>query len=144
MSVVASELISPEGDVLPEMFPRKQGQDDAAALAALEERVNKYIIRGEAWVAAKGIVDPDDADAATANYAYYLAFEDVYVRLASQPASLTFADAGGRTRTQAQIDAFHNKALAYLGAATDLVPPDSTTTFDTTERSTSRKNNYTW
>jgi hypothetical protein len=136
--ISATDLIDPDGDILPSMFPK----DDTPA--KLEARVDKYLERARAIVEARGVVDDDDADAAMAAYVYYLANSAVYTDLSAQPTVLNFTDAGSRTRTQAQIESFNAKALAYLAEFEVLAPLGTTIVATRRHGSTSLPTLFTW
>lgn len=89
MAVTHDDLLAPEGELDPSLFP----SDDASALST---RLDAYIAAAAARLAAypTGSISDDVADAATRAYAYAEAYAAVYRRMAAQPMSTTLADQG--------------------------------------------------
>lgn len=114
MSLEPTQLIAPEGEIEPAMFPT----DTAEQLA---HRVQAYITAGTEKASADG-VDAGDLDDAARAWAYYRAFRAVFVRLSATPSSITLNDQGGTARLLTQIVHFDKLAADYLTEYTGLVP----------------------
>jgi hypothetical protein len=131
-----SDLLDPAGDISPEMFPEDTPE-------TLSERLAGYLSRAEQMVSSSTLTG-ETLNAAIRAYAYYLAFRAVHVRLSSMPASVTMIDAGGRSRTQAQIDAFALRAAEYLARFEVLVPAEVPTTAVTAQESIHTRTRVSW
>lgn len=129
-----TQLIAPEGEIEPAMFPG----DSPTALA---DRVQAYITAGTDKATADGVA-AGDLDAAARAWAYYRAFRAVFVRLSASPSSVSLANQGGSSRTTSQISEF--AALAegwrtdYLALVPEAPPPR------TVPQSAPVKNRFTW
>lgn len=122
------DLLSPAGDIASSLFP---GED----ADALETRLQGYIDEGVAAATDASVPGPD-VDGATLSYAYYRAYNAVYVRMLADPSKQTIDQQGATESIWQQIQGF--KALAdeqwsyYLrfiplasGTAPELLPPTS-------------------
>ena len=76
--------------------------------------VGEYLAQGYSQAGAT-------ADDAATQWAYYRAFDGLYLRLSARPATAEAKDEGSRTYTQAQIDAWGVLAAEALDAYNDLV-----------------------
>lgn len=101
MAITAEDLIQPTGELEPAWFPA----DDEAAF---EERLGAYIAEG-----AEASAEAEDTDAATRAFAYWRAYEAVYLRLSGSPASVGIVGHLNRQYTQAQVQAFRDKAAQW-------------------------------
>lgn len=79
MPLTAAQLIDPEGEILPALFP---DDDDRAAL---ETRLDVYLQDGYSRAGAAG-------DDAARFWAYYRAYNAVYLRLAAALREMTDGD----------------------------------------------------
>jgi hypothetical protein len=118
MAVTPDSLMAPAGPVSPTLFP---GVGDNE----LRESLSVYISTAQAHpavVAAPG----DRVDGMTRNYALYLAFQDVYIRMNTQPLTLTVADKGAHGYGIEQIRNIRDLMNKYLADFEALIIPVGT------------------
>lgn len=107
MAVKPSDLLSPIGKIDKAFFP---GEDDTT----LEERLQAYINEGALLVTS--LATSAEQDAATTLWAYYRAFEAVYMRLMATPSSVSIADEGSTSFSSQQIAMFGTTAQQFRTA----------------------------
>lgn len=103
MAVTHEDLLQPTGEIEAAWFPG----DDAAALQA---RLETYIAEG---VEASADVAAESTDTATKAYAYWRAYQTVYLRLSGSPASVGVVGHLNRQYTQGQLSAFSERAAYW-------------------------------
>src|SRR5678816_1648825 len=113
MAVLPAALKSQNGGRLePELlFPEELP-------TAVDQRLQKYIDEGV--VRATGLTGTDLDDAVKV-WAYHRAFDAVFVRLSSQPASVTLNDQGAGSYLQQQIQNFRELSVAALEEFEEVV-----------------------
>lgn len=109
-----AQLIAPEGEIEPAMFPGDKAE-------ALESRVQAYLTHGYEKATAAEVLDADRDDAARA-WAYHRAFRSVFVRLSASPASVSLDAQCSTSRTAQQIAEFGRLAAQYEAEYLGLVP----------------------
>jgi len=110
MAVLPADLKAANGGRIEPgtMFPEESS-------VALDQRLQKYIDEGLAKAVADGLSGPAEQDAATKAWAYHRAFDAVFIRLSSNPSSVTLNDQGGSSFLVTQIQNFKDLAFEALG-----------------------------
>lgn len=110
MAVTAAQLKSPTGKVEAAFFPGETG-------GTLDARLAAYIAEGESEAGDVGDWDSQaEYDAAVTSWAYYRAFEAVYLRLIATPSTVSITEEGSTQFTQQQINAFKDQSDNYRTA----------------------------
>lgn len=125
MAVTHDDLLAPEGELEPSLFP----SDDTSALSA---RLVAYVAAAMARLSTypAGTISAAVADAATRAYAYAEAYAAVYRRMAAQPTSWTIVDQGSTSYSVQQAREFKQLSDAKRAEFESYLPiaaPDSPT-----------------
>jgi len=121
MAVTTAQLKSPAGKIdAAAFFPGE-------APATVDARLQEYIDEGEEEAGDIADYESEDVyDAAVTLWAYYRAFEAVYLRLISTPASITIDDEGSTRFSSEQIAAFGRKADEFKASFAAAVSVETT------------------
>lgn len=122
MALVAADLLEPLGPLTAALFP--EDTVSGSGVGTVTYRLNAYLTDG---YTRAGSLTGDDADAAARLWAMYRAYVAVTTRLANEAATVSLADQGARTRTDAQRELFQQMADATLAEFRLLVPSDALT-----------------
>ena len=141
MAVQLEDLLEPEGPLEYVYFGIDEA--DGAAVLALEDKLERYIARGVAKVAAypSTLAEPDVAVRA---YALHLAFSALYLQRVSNPASSSMDDVGSASYAADQRKAFKEQADRYLQEYEALAPPVPTGTVVLGSDSVAVPTRYVW
>jgi hypothetical protein len=115
--LTAGSLRSPTGDLGDSLFPgESSGQ--------LDSRLQGYLDDGYAKAGAAGVTDPDDQDEIAKAWAYYRAYNAVYIRMLNNPSTVTMERQGSASTLWSQIEAMGKLADAALANYRELLPAD--------------------
>lgn len=125
MAVEAESLISPEGEIDPNLFP----DDDpppSVEDGSLIVRLETYIQQAEDRVAGYNLTDPD---LAVTHWALYLAFRDAHTGMIARPSQEQYLGGlGGHGYSKEQIIAVADKRdehkLAFNAAVATALTPE--------------------
>lgn len=124
MSIVAADLLQPNGPVTAKLFP-------GLSKTKLTTQLTAYIARA---AADSRVVDETNAtkkDPITRALALYYTFNDVYIRMSAEPISVNVTEKGSTGYNMAQIDNMRALAQGYLDEAIGLVTVAISTTRST-------------
>jgi hypothetical protein len=96
VTVQAEELLSPTGRLQPKvLWPGVSPED-------VNEKLEAFLT--EAAVKVADLEDATDVDTATTAWAYYRAFDEVYLRLVGLPSTVDFRDEGSGSYLVTQMN----------------------------------------
>lgn len=117
MAVLPSDLLAPQGELEPSLFPG----DDSSSLSV---RLSRYLSDAGAVLAGypDGSITPAQSDRAQSAYAYAESYAAIYRRMAAAPMSATLADQGSVTYNIAQMREFKALSESKRAEFTSLLP----------------------
>ena len=111
MAITGTDLISPQGEIEPSLFP---GDADHELL----ERLDAYILEAIGK-------DAGASDEAQKYWAYHRAYRSIFLRMSAEPITQTLNDQGTAQFSKDQINNFNLLAEQYLAKWLELTEPDS-------------------
>jgi hypothetical protein len=121
MATTHDDLRVPKGPVTPKLFP-------GTTKNKLNTLLDGYIDRAAADPRVTGETDNAKHDPITKALALHFIFEDVYVRMSSEPLNVNIAEKGGHGYNTAQIDNMRALSQKYLDEAVGLATVITTAT----------------
>lgn len=136
MPVAASDLRAPKGDIEDSLFP---GESSTAISARLQGYLDEgYTKAGEEAVASA------DQDAAAKAWAYHRAYRAIYVRLTSNPSTISLNDQGSSSFLVTQIENMKQLADGALAVFWELVPEEVVAAREEIQPSSALPTRFTW
>lgn len=104
--LTSADLLSPKGPLDALLFPGE-------ASNVLAARLDQYLATAYAKTEVAAQTDPDLQNSLAYNWALYLAFSFVHMRMSAEPITLNVAEKGSHGYSQAQIDTMKRFADKY-------------------------------
>lgn len=112
--LAAIDLRSPDGEIEDWLFPDESSDK-------LNERLDRYLVEGYEKADDDDVTGTDRDDAAR-EWAYYRAYRQAWIRLASSPMRMSLRDVGSADYTQTQLDEIWKLAQSHLDEFHLIVP----------------------